>query len=175
MRTVIVGAGPTGLYSAIALARRGHRVTVVDRDPGPGADGSWNRRGVMQFHHPHAFRQQVVEVLLAEMPEICDELITAGAEPATMPGQSGQPGRVVGLRCRRLTFERVLRSAAGAEPGVALRTGHVSDVCGERGHTAGVRVDGHQVAADLTSTGTPSRFGVGPATTSTSPGPSPPI
>ena len=35
MRSVIVGAGPTGLYTAIALARRGHQVTVIDRDPGP--------------------------------------------------------------------------------------------------------------------------------------------
>jgi 2-polyprenyl-6-methoxyphenol hydroxylase-like FAD-dependent oxidoreductase len=30
MRTVIVGAGPTGLYTAIALARRGHDVVVID-------------------------------------------------------------------------------------------------------------------------------------------------
>ncbi len=58
MRAVIVGAGPTGLYTAIALARRGHQVTVIDRDPGPG-HGQWrDRKGVMQFHHPHHFRQQ---------------------------------------------------------------------------------------------------------------------
>jgi 2-polyprenyl-6-methoxyphenol hydroxylase-like FAD-dependent oxidoreductase len=31
MRSVIVGAGPTGLYTAVALARRGHQVTVIDR------------------------------------------------------------------------------------------------------------------------------------------------
>jgi 2-polyprenyl-6-methoxyphenol hydroxylase-like FAD-dependent oxidoreductase len=37
MRTVIVGAGPTGLYTAIALARRGHDVVVIDRDRGPTA------------------------------------------------------------------------------------------------------------------------------------------
>ena len=39
-RVAIVGAGPTGLYLAIALARRNHRVVVVDRDPGPEPDGS---------------------------------------------------------------------------------------------------------------------------------------
>jgi 2-polyprenyl-6-methoxyphenol hydroxylase-like FAD-dependent oxidoreductase len=31
MRSVIVGAGPAGLYTAVALARRGHQVTVIDR------------------------------------------------------------------------------------------------------------------------------------------------
>jgi 2-polyprenyl-6-methoxyphenol hydroxylase-like FAD-dependent oxidoreductase len=146
MHTAVVGAGPTGLYTAIALARRGHEVTAIDRDPGPDGNGSWNRRGVMQFHHPHGFRQQVVEALLAEMPEVWDGLIAAGAVPSTLPDQ---PERVVGLRCRRLIFERVLRSAAEAEPGVTLRTGHVDDVCCERGRAVGVRVDGHQVDADL--------------------------
>jgi 2-polyprenyl-6-methoxyphenol hydroxylase-like FAD-dependent oxidoreductase len=146
MHTAVVGAGPTGLYTAIALARRGHEVTAIDRDPGPDGNGSWNRRGVMQFHHPHGFRQQVVEALLAEMPEVWDGLITAGAVPSTLPDQ---PERVVGLRCRRLIFERVLRSAAEAERGVTVRTGHVDDVCCERGRAVGVRVDGHQVDADL--------------------------
>lgn len=146
MHTAVVGAGPTGLYTAIALARRGHEVTAIDRDHGPGGDGSWNRRGVMQFHHPHGFRQQVVEALLTEMPEVWDGLIAAGAAPATLPDQ---PERVVGLRCRRLVFERVLRSVAEAEPGLTLRTGHVDDVCHERGRAVGVRVDGHQVDADL--------------------------
>ena len=146
MHVAIVGAGPTGLYTAIALARRGQQVTVIDRDPGPGDGRVWQRKGVMQFHHPHGFRQQVVEALLAEMPEVVDALIAAGAEPATLPDQ---PQRPVGLRCRRLTFERVLRDAAAAEPGVQLRTGHVDDVACERGRAVGVRVEGHQVDADL--------------------------
>ncbi len=146
MHTTVIGASPTGLYTAIALARRGHEVTAIDRDPGPDGDGSWNRRGVMQFHHPHGFRQQVMEALLAEMPEVWDDLIAVGAQPTTLPDQ---PERVVGLRCRRLIFERVLRSAAEAQPGVRLRTGHVDDVCCERGRAVGVRVDGHQVDAEL--------------------------
>jgi phytoene dehydrogenase-like protein len=32
MGAVIVGAGPNGLYTAIALARRGHQVAVIDGD-----------------------------------------------------------------------------------------------------------------------------------------------
>ena len=130
MRSVIVGAGPTGLYTAVALARRGHQVTVIDRDPGPDGGRWWDRKGVMQFHHPHYFRQQVADALLAEMPEVWRGLLAAGAVPAVLPGQPGVPA---GLHCRRVTFERVLREAAQAEPGVRLRTGHVDEVCAAAG------------------------------------------
>ncbi|MDF2829131.1 MAG: dependent oxidoreductase, partial [Mycobacterium sp.] len=51
MDIVIVGAGPAGLYLATTLAERGHRIAVVDRDPGPPREGPWLRRGVMQFEH----------------------------------------------------------------------------------------------------------------------------
>src|SRR5215472_2706346 len=146
MRSVIVGAGPTGLYTAVALARRGHQVTVIDRDPGPDGDQWWDRKGVMQFHHPHFFRQQVADALLAEMPEVWRGLLAAGAVPAVPPGQPGVPA---GLHCRRVTFERVLRAAAQAEPRVRLRTGHVDEVCGARGRVTGVRVGRRQVDADL--------------------------
>jgi 2-polyprenyl-6-methoxyphenol hydroxylase-like FAD-dependent oxidoreductase len=146
MRSVIVGAGPTGLYTAIALARRGGQVTVIDRDPGPDGGREWDRKGVMQFHHPHFFRQQVVEALLAEMPEVWAGLLAAGAAPATLPGQPGVPA---GLHSRRVTFERVLRAAAQAEPGVRLRSGHVDEVCAQRGRVTGVRAGGRLVEADL--------------------------
>ena len=146
MRAVIVGAGPTGLYTGIALARRGHEVTIIDRDSGPGGGQSWDRRGVMQFHHPHFFRQQVADALLAEMPGVWHGLLAAGAVPATLPGQPGAPA---GLHCRRLVFERVLRSAAEAEPGVTLRTGHVDEVSAVRGRATGVRAGRRRVDADL--------------------------
>jgi 2-polyprenyl-6-methoxyphenol hydroxylase-like FAD-dependent oxidoreductase len=142
MRIIVVGAGPTGLFTAMALARRGHGVTVVDRDPGPQPDGSWSRRGVMQFHHPHAFRAQVVEALQAELPEVWCDLLAAGAQPMEAPaGPNGSEGPqlVMGIRCRRLTFERVLRAAAEREPGVVLRVGHVDDVCTDRGRARGPR------------------------------------
>jgi 2-polyprenyl-6-methoxyphenol hydroxylase-like FAD-dependent oxidoreductase len=146
VRVVIVGAGPTGLYLAIALARRQHQVTVVDRDPGPDEHGSWPRRGVMQFHHPHGFRGQVVDALLTEMPEVVDDMITAGAVPITMPTV---PGRVLGLRCRRALFEKVLRAAAVTQSGVELHSGHADRVHCERGRAAGLLVDGRNLDADL--------------------------
>jgi 2-polyprenyl-6-methoxyphenol hydroxylase-like FAD-dependent oxidoreductase len=146
MRVAIVGAGPTGLYTSLALARRGHAVVVVDRDTGPAPDGQWRRAGVMQFHHPHAFRSQVVDALRAEAPDVLDALLAAGAEPAVLPDQ---PERVLGLRCRRMTFERVLRAAVVAEPGVTLHHGHAEEVLTEEGRAVGLQVDGQRLDADL--------------------------
>jgi 2-polyprenyl-6-methoxyphenol hydroxylase-like FAD-dependent oxidoreductase len=80
------------------------------------------------------------------MPQVWHGLLTAGAEPATMPGQ---PGMRAGVHCRRLTFERVLRSAARAQPGVRLRTGHADEICGQGGRVTGVRAGGRLVEADL--------------------------
>jgi len=76
-RVVVVGAGPIGLYSAIMLARAGNSVVVVDRDPGP-QNGTWQRRGVMQFRHPHFFRHLVRQVLLDTAPDLWDALVAAG-------------------------------------------------------------------------------------------------
>ena len=149
MHAAVVGAGPAGLYTAIALARRGRRVTIVDRDPGPAPDGSWVRRGVMQFHHPHGLRQQVIEALSAEMPDVRGRLLAAGAELAVLPAQDGLPERVVGLNCRRATFERTLRAAALAEPGVTLRAGHADGVLSDGARATGLRVDGTPVEFDL--------------------------
>lgn len=146
MRVAIVGAGPTGLFLSLALARRGHAVVVVDRDTGPAPDGEWRRAGVMQFHHPHAFRSQVADALAAEAPEVLDALLAAGAVPAVPPDD---PDRVIGLRCRRMTFERVLRAAVVAEAGVVLHHGHAEEVLTEGGRAVGLRVDGQRVDADL--------------------------
>lgn len=149
MRAAVVGAGTTGLFLAVALARRGHEVTVVDRDPGPAADGTWPRRGVMQFHHPHGFRAQVLDALETEAPDVLDALLAAGASRTTVPGPPGASELVVGLRCRRLVVERLLRAAAAATPGVRLCTGHVDRVEVQDGRAVGLRVDGGLLDADL--------------------------
>ncbi|MDR7325840.1 MULTISPECIES: FAD-dependent oxidoreductase [Catenuloplanes] len=136
---VVVGAGVTGLFLAVGLGRRGYRVTVVDRDSGPSATG-WKRRGVMQFHHPHGIRQQAIDALDAEMPDVHEALLAVGAVDVVTGG----------LLCRRSTFERALRSAAAAEPGVTLLTGNVGDdVPRGGGRATGVLVDGQPLAADL--------------------------
>jgi flavin-dependent dehydrogenase len=149
VRTAIIGAGPTGLYLSIALARRGHSVTVLDRDPGPPAGEpvtGWARKGVMQFHHPHGFRQQVLEAILEDMPEVWDALHRAGAETVLRPDGADI---VVGFNCRRSLFEKVLREAAVAEPGVEFVLAHADEVVNSGGRAAGVRAGSIPVPAGL--------------------------
>jgi 2-polyprenyl-6-methoxyphenol hydroxylase-like FAD-dependent oxidoreductase len=157
MKAVVAGGGPVGIYAAIALARRRHQVTVVDRDPGPPTEGEWRRAGVMQFEHAHGWRPQVIEALRAEMPDVLDALLDAGARLEQLPGMPG----IEALACRRPLLERVLRRCARQEPGLRWRTGHVDRVDLTDGHATGVTVDGEQVYADavVVATGRTSKLG----------------
>ena len=148
MRVAIIGAGPAGLFIGAGLARRGHQVTAVERDPGPAADGSWPRRGVMQFHHAHAFRYQVVQALQQELPDALQRWSAAGAERAQMRLPDGREVPM-GMLSRRATFERALRASALKVPGLQVRRGHVDGVTSQRGRADGIRVDGAALPADL--------------------------
>ena len=148
MRVAIIGAGPAGLFLGAGLARRGHEVVAVERDPGPSADGTWPRKGVMQFHHAHGFRLQVVEALEAELPGALRRWQADGAERATMvlPNGAVVP---MGMRSRRETFERALRAEALETAGFQIRRGHAEQVTQRGGRASGLRVDGGHLEADL--------------------------
>ena len=148
MTLIIVGAGPTGLTLGAALARRGHRVVAVDRDPGPAPDGSWRRTGVMQFDQAHGFRPQVRDLLLAEWPEAWQAWRDLGAETVALPapGASQPP---IGVRSRRSTYERALRRAATDVDGLTVATGSVQGLVEEAGRVVGVTVDGSIRRADV--------------------------
>jgi 2-polyprenyl-6-methoxyphenol hydroxylase-like FAD-dependent oxidoreductase len=147
MRVAIIGAGPAGLFLGSALAARGHDVTAVDRDTSP-PPGHWPRRGVMQFHHAHAFRQQVGMALRKEWPTALQAWLELGAEPIQLdvPGMGPVPA---GHRSRRDTFERALRATAETVPGLSIRQGHVDGVIARDGRVHGIVVDGSPLDADL--------------------------
>ena len=87
----------------------------------------------------------MIEALLAEMPDVWSSSLRRAPEPMTLPGQT----QLAGFHCRRLVFERILRSAAAAEPRVELRIGHADRVLAESGRAVGLSVDGHRLDADL--------------------------
>jgi hypothetical protein len=100
----------------------------------------------MQFHHPHAYRLQVIEALQTEIPEAWNALLAAGATPVYPPGQPGLP---ITIRCRRTVFETVLRSQASAEPRVTLIQAQATGVVHERGRATGVRLADRILPAEL--------------------------
>jgi 2-polyprenyl-6-methoxyphenol hydroxylase-like FAD-dependent oxidoreductase len=145
------------VYTAIALARRGHDVSLIDRDPGPPHSGEWKRAGVMQFQHAHGWRPQVLTALRAEMPDVVDALFAAGARRMSPPGLA----EIEAMACRRSVVERTLRWCAAREPGLDWRTGHVDDITIVDGVATGLLVDGDHVPADLVvvATGRASHLG----------------
>jgi 2-polyprenyl-6-methoxyphenol hydroxylase-like FAD-dependent oxidoreductase len=138
MRIVVVGGGISGLGTALACARDGHRVTILERDDTPmPADAhaafEWTRTGAPQVRHSHAFLARLRNLLRDRAPDVLDALLTAGATeipfttnlPETLTDRDPRPGddELVAIACRRTTFEWVLRRLVLAEPGVELRHG----------------------------------------------------
>jgi 2-polyprenyl-6-methoxyphenol hydroxylase-like FAD-dependent oxidoreductase len=139
VRVVIAGAGIAGLAGALALARDGHVVTIVERDATPmpaSADeafSAWPRRGAPQVRHSHAFLARLRNLLADRAPDVLERLLAAGATeirftdhlPETLTDRERRPGDdlLVALACRRTTFEWVLRERVLACPGVTLRDG----------------------------------------------------
>jgi glycine/D-amino acid oxidase-like deaminating enzyme len=49
MKTIVLGAGIVGVTSAYQLARAGHEVTVIERQPGPALETSFANAGEVSF------------------------------------------------------------------------------------------------------------------------------
>ena len=173
MRALILGAGICGLGTALLLARDGHEVTVLERDPDQMPDSPqaawdhWTRRGVAQFRQPHNFMPGLRRLLEAELPDVQDALARAGAErydllhplPPFFADQSPRPidDQLWTLTARRPVGEWVFADAAANAPRVTLRRGVrvtqlLSGAEALRGapHVVGVRTaDGEDLKADL--------------------------
>ena len=49
MKILILGSGVIGTTSAYYLAKAGHEVTVVERQPGPGLETSFGNAGELSY------------------------------------------------------------------------------------------------------------------------------
>ena len=68
MKIGIVGAGFTGLSAAYYLGKKGHRVTVIEKDSNPGglaigfSDKNWNWTLEKHYHHWFTNDKNVLEL-----------------------------------------------------------------------------------------------------------------
>lgn len=138
-RVLIIGGSVAGLGAALAFARAGHAVCVLERDATPVPESpveafeKWDRRGAPQVRHSHAFLARLRNLLRDRLPDVLEGLHEAGAEdlplermlPPQLEDRAPRPGDedLTMLGCRRLTFEWVLRRIASREAGVDFRDG----------------------------------------------------
>ena len=134
----IVGSGMCGMLTGLALDRRGFQVTIIERDvPPPDCSAneaffSWQRKGVAQFRHPHAFLGLMCSVLEENYPDLLERFFEAGARKVSFedsipdhlkPQYNPEPGdeKMWVLMCRRATMETVLRTYVTQTTKVTIR------------------------------------------------------
>ncbi|MBI2775995.1 MAG: FAD-dependent monooxygenase [Chloroflexi bacterium] len=162
LSVVVLGAGVSGLATALALGRAGHRVTLVERDEvtaGEALDAiGWRRQGIPHFHQAHAFTARGRRELRAAFPDVYEALLDAGAHEIDLRPKLRGPLRTEDeelqiLGVRRAVIEWALRRAVLREPGITVRSGvQVVGLEATRGDvpvvTGALAADG-PIAADL--------------------------
>jgi 2-polyprenyl-6-methoxyphenol hydroxylase-like FAD-dependent oxidoreductase len=172
-RIVVAGGGICGTAGALMLARDGHQVTVLDRDPGPVPDdvehawADWNRRSVGQFRFAHVLLARGHHVLEAALPDVVETLRDNGGlvlnQVAEMlpliPGAKPREddARFESVTGRRTSIEWALAQVLAEEPNVEVRRGVAiaglvpgPTVLDGVVHVAGVRLEsGEEIGADL--------------------------
>ncbi len=158
-KVAVLGAGTAGLATALALARDGHHVTLVERDPvAPSAAEdafAWERKGIPHFQQPHAFGPRGRKVMKEQFGDVYAALIEAGANDvdlrAKLPG-APEPGDgdLQYLGIRRPLIEWGLRKAVLEGSNIEIVSGlFARGVRLDDDRLVAVSVDGTSIDVDV--------------------------
>ena len=134
-KVVQVGGGIVGLCTGMLLAKDGHDVTLLERDPSPlpspdDAWEAWNRTGVNQFRLPHFLLPGFRAVMDAELPEVIVALLEAGANRFNGFGPFAEAMDPNGehdiVTARRPIVEAAVAGVANATDGLTIRRVNVA-------------------------------------------------
>jgi 2-polyprenyl-6-methoxyphenol hydroxylase-like FAD-dependent oxidoreductase len=141
-KVLVIGAGMAGLCCALTLAspsrESGDReIVILEKDAPPPEGGTdqaffdWNRRGVGQLRHSHAFLARLRTIIKRRHPELLARLLEAGCREisfadmlpdglkADYVAEEGDSEMAV-LTSRRTTLEWVMRRYVETLPGVSI-------------------------------------------------------
>ena len=136
---IVLGGSAAGLFTSLLLARDGHEVVVLDRDPlDPAPDveaaaASAFRAAAPQVVQPHVVLSLCRELLLQRLPDVYESLLASGVVeaplstqmPPSLPDRSTWPDdeHLTMLMTRRSTLDLVLRRAVAEQAGLIVRGG----------------------------------------------------
>jgi 2-polyprenyl-6-methoxyphenol hydroxylase-like FAD-dependent oxidoreductase len=169
---LVIGGGVSGLTSAMLLARDGHEVTVLERDPAAPPSNAedawtgWERRGVNQFRMVHLFAPRFRALLEAELPDVIEEAEALGAirynpmqlVPEEMiGGYRDTDAEFTMVSARRPVMETALVRASARTKGLEVRRGVAvaelltdGNIANGVPNVVGVRTDsGEELHADI--------------------------
>jgi 2-polyprenyl-6-methoxyphenol hydroxylase-like FAD-dependent oxidoreductase len=147
---VVLGAGPAGAAAALFLARRGHRVTILDGDSPPPPPQRWRRDGAPHARQGHSFLALGTRVIREEAPDVFARMIDVGGERVPLRYAPDDCNFFV----RREIFDAVWREALQGERGVSLVGSAATGLMVKRSSTAvphvlGVTTEHAEITADL--------------------------
>src|SRR5688500_3892792 len=129
---VVCGAGACGVITAMMLAKDGHDIVVLERDPmEPPAPAdawdAWERRGVTQFRLAHLLMPRWRYEMAGALPEVLDAFAAAGAYQVNFFGPFREvipsPERFDVMTAPRPVLDAVLCAVASSIPGIEIRRG----------------------------------------------------
>ena len=103
----IIGAGPSGASAALFLARRGHQVSIFDKQTSAGLTHSYQG---------HSFLAKGINILEQEVPDVVEKLLHLGAGKVDL----NFIDRRWNLLARRSLFDDVLKKTLVTEKNVTF-------------------------------------------------------